>query len=329
MLAPLGGPSLLRRTYERIRGSVPEGQAWVVTGAQLRGAVESELPELAPDRIIAEPVQRNTAPAIGLAAAVLLHEDPEAVMGVFPADHLVQEEGAYRKLLSRALRAAEGDRLIVIGIEPTRPETGYGYIEFPPGTQPGSPELAPVVRFLEKPGLETATRLLASGRFYWNSGQFFWRASLLREEMQRHMARTWRVLAAIAGGRPSGFARRLRDRYGDCGRDSIDRAVLERSGRVSGFAAGNIGWTDLGSWESLRTLLPRDSDDNCDRTGATFHRARGNLVDVPGRHVAIVGVDDLIVVEAPDALLICRRAECQELPAIERALRESGREDLL
>lgn len=329
LLSPLGGASLLRRTYERLRAAFPEGQLWVVTGASMREAVERELPELSPARIIAEPVQRNTAPAIGLATALVLREDPEAVMGVFPADHHIEDEEAYRELVSAALGATDTDRLIVLGIQPTRPETGYGYIEFPPGTRPGSPGPVRVTRFCEKPDLGTANRFLASGRFFWNSGQFFWRASVLGEEMRRHLPRTWSALSEIAGGAAVSIARLLGERYGECESVSVDRAILERSDRVAGFAAGNIGWTDLGTWESLRDLLPRDTEDNCDRTGGTFVRSRGNYVDVPGRHVVLLGASDLIVVEAPDALLICRRSECQNLSDLEQALRKSGRGDLL
>ena len=329
LLSPLGGPSLLRQTFERLRGAVPPARTWVVTGEALQDSVAQELPEVSPARIIAEPVQRNTAPAAGLAAALVLRDDPEAVMGVFPADHHLRDEGAYRALLSRALEAASNDQLIVLGIQPTSPETGYGYIEFPAGTQPGSARPVPVKHFREKPDLETAKRFVASGRFYWNSGQFFWKARVLAEEMRRYQASTWGALTWIAGAGAAGLAGRLAERYPECESVSLDHGILERSGRVAGFAAGDIGWTDLGSWDALRSLLPKDSKGNCARSDGTFIRAGGNYLDVPGKYVALMGVDDLIVVESPDALLICRRSESQNIPSLERALREAGRDDLL
>lgn len=329
LLSPLGGPSLLRQTFERLRGAVSPDRTWVVTGASLQDAVGRELPELPPARIIAEPVQRNTAPAAGLAAALILREDPDAVMGVFPADHHLRDAGAYSRLLARALEAAAGDHLIVLGIQPTSPETGYGYIEFPAGTHPGSAQPVPVKRFREKPDLETAKGFVASGRFCWNSGQFFWEARVLAQEMRRYLASTWSTLSGIAEGGAGQLAGRLAERYPECENISLDRGILEQSDRVAGFVAGNIGWTDLGSWEALRSLLPEDSQGNCARSDGTFVRARGNYLDVPGKHVALLGVDDLVVVESPDALLICRRSESQNMPSLERALREAGRDDLL
>lgn len=329
LLSPLGGPSLLRRTFERLRSTVPPERTWVVTGAPLHDAVARELPELPPARIIAEPVQRNTAAAAGLAAALALREDPEAVMGVFPADHHLRDEEAYRELLGRALEATSENSLIVLGIQPTSPETGYGYIEFPAGTEPGSARPVPVVQFREKPDGETAKAFVASGRYYWNSGQFFWKARVLAEEMRRYQANTWGALSWIAEAGAGQLAGRLAERYPECESISLDHGILERSDRVAGFAAGDIGWTDLGSWEALRSLLPKDSQGNCARSDGTFVRAGGNYLDVPGKHVALLGVDDLIVVESPDALLICRRSESQNIPSLERALREAGRDDLL
>ena len=329
LLAPLGGTSLLRRTFDRVRKIVPHERAWVVTGEPIVDAVRAELPELSPDRVIAEPVQRNTAPAIGLATALLLQHDRDAVMAVFPADHHVEDERAYRDVVTRAIKEARGDRLLVLGIEPSSPQTGYGYIEFPAGTRPGSPDPAPVIRFQEKPDLETARAFVAAGRYFWNSGQFFWRAEVLAAELERHLPSTWARLESIAGGGASGLAGRLAAGYADCESISIDHAVLERSDRVAGFAAGPIGWTDLGSWDSLYELLPKDSAGNCARTAGVFVRAGGNYVDAPGKQVALLGVDGLVVVDTPDALLVCPRSESQGLREVLDALRSAGRRDVL
>ncbi len=329
LLAPLGGRSLLRRTFERVGGVVTNEHTWVVTSEALLGAVGAELPELDPARIIGEPVQRNTAPAIGLAAALVLQEDRDAVMGVFPADHHVSDEMAYLKVISRAFEAARGDRLVVLGIAPTSPETGYGYIEFPSGTLPGSPDLTPVRHFREKPDLETAKAFLAAGQYFWNSGQFFWRADVLAGEMARHLPATWATVAGIARDGTAGLAGRLAEGYARCEDISVDRAVLERSERVAGFAVGSFGWTDLGSWDALYALLPKDRDGNCSRTGGVFVRAGGNYVDAPGKQVAMLGVDDLVVVDTPDALLICPRGGSQDIRSLLEALRSAGRDDLL
>ena len=329
LLAPLGEPTLLRRTFERLRTIFSPERIWILTGEPLLEPVTKELGEVPREHIVCEPVQRNTAPAIGLAAALLCRDDPEAVMGVFPADHHFEREEAYRALVGRALDEASGDRLIVLGIKPRWPETGYGYLELPESTRPGGSKPVPVQRFREKPDLDTAKSYLASNRFYWNSGQFFWRASVVLEEMERYLPNTRRTLNWIADGKGDLYRARLAERYADCDSVSIDYGILERSGRVAAFAAPDLGWSDLGSWGALHALLPKDSVGNAARGSATFVRSGGNLVDVPGKHVALLGVDDLVVVETPDALLVCRRAESQEVGAVVAALATAGRKDLL
>lgn len=329
LLSPLGGASLLRRTYERVLGAFEPDRIWVVTAASLREAVAGELPEVAARRLISEPEQRNTAPAIGLVAALLLREDPDAVMGTFPSDHHFERESAYRRALPRLLEATALDRLIVLGIEPAWPETGYGYIEFPVGTGPGLVEPTPVVQFREKPDRETARRFVAAEHFFWNSGQFFWKAGVLAEEMRRYLPATWATLSWIARGPERSFETRLAERYAACESVSVDRAVLERSQRVSGFAVNDVGWSDIGSWDALHSLTPKDSHGNGALTDATFVNAQGNFVDVPGKHAAMVGVDDLVVVETSDALLICRRGAAQDVRSAVDAVRKSGRDDLL
>ena len=329
LLAPIGGPTLLRRTFERLSAIFAPERIWILTGESLLEPVIQELREVPREHIVCEPVQRNTAPAIGLAAALLCRDDPEAVMGVFPADHHFERARAYRALVGRAVEAASGDRLIVLGVKPRWPETGYGYLELPEGTRPGAPNPVPVQRFREKPDLDTAKSYLASKRFYWNSGQFFWRAAVVLEEMERHLPNTRRALDWIAAGKGDAYRDRLAERYADCDSVSVDSGILERSDRVAAFAAPDLGWSDLGSWGALHTVLPKDSLGNSARGEATFVRSEGNLVDVPDKHVALLGVDDLVVVETPDALLVCRRGESQDVGAVVAALAAAGHSDLL
>lgn len=328
LLSPLGGATLLRRTYERLAGIFRPEQIWALTNRALVSEVRRELPELRPRHVVAEPERRNTAPAAGLATALVGREDPDAFVGVFPADHHIEKEETYAELVQRAIRAAEADSLVVLGIRPSGPETGYGYIEFPPGTPPGAPRARRVVRFREKPDLKTAERFLASGRFYWNSGQFFWRVPVLMEELRKHLPGCWKAVRWIADGPQATLARRLEERYGTCERVSLDHGVLERSDRVRGFAAPGLGWTDLGSWSALHGLLPADDQGNSVRTAATIVDSRNNLVDVPGRHVALVGVNDLVIVETDEALLVCSLSNSQEVAAVVRRLRAAGRNDL-
>ncbi len=329
LLAPLGGQTLLRRTFERLRSIVPPARMRVLTGRDLVPAVRRELPELPPNAVVGEPEGRGTGPAVALAAALVSRSDPDAAMGVFPADHHFEDEQAYLALARRAFESTASDRLIVLGIRPRRSDTGYGYIEFPDGARAGSHDLLPVLRFREKPDRDTAAAFVSTGRHFWNSGQFFWRASVLLTELRKHLPATWIAVRWIADAPDGALADRLAQRYAACDRASIDRGLLERSSRVSGFAAGGLGWTDLGSWEALHELLPKDARGNHSSGEASFAGASGNYVDVPGRHVALLGVDDLVVVETPDALLICRRSASQQVGSVVAELRSEGREELL
>ena len=328
-LAPLGGKSLLRRTVDRIRLLFPPDRIWVLTAERLRGHVLRELPEVEPAHIVAEPVQRNTCPAIGLAAALLLREDADAVMGVFPSDHHIADEAAYRDLLDRALDATALEHLIVLGVEPAWPETGYGYIEFEHCPDLAAPKPVKVARFTEKPSLETATEFVKSGRHFWNSGQFCWRASTFAQEMQRYQSDTWKALQQIADQPTDRFHASLAEGYPSCENTSVDHAVLEHSRSVAGFAAPDLGWSDLGNWEALYRLLTKDEAGNAPLTPSTLAEARDNLIDVPGKHVALVGVEGLVVVETSDALLICRRDASQKVGGVVDALREAGLDELL
>ena len=301
----------------------------MVTARDLVSAVSRELPEVNRSRIIGEPVARNTAPAIAIAAALVLRECRDAVMGVFPADHHIQYEDAYRALVALALDATGGGDLIVLGIPPTRPETGYGYVEFAARPASGSAKPARVARFLEKPTLDKAREFLASGRYFWNSGQFFWRAASILDEIQRWLPGTWETVRGIAGGSAKSFQERMAKEYGHCRSVSIDRGVLERSTQTAGFPAPEIGWSDLGSWEALHELLPKDSAGNCMRSPALAVRSNGNYVDVPGRRTVLLGVSGLVVVETRDALLVCRREDSQDLGDVTDALGKASHRELL
>ena len=328
-LAPLGGDTLLRRTVDRIRPLFHPDRIWVLTTDRLRERVLHELPEVKPSQVVAEPVQRNTCPPIGLAAALLLREDSDAVMGVFPSDHHITDETAYRDLLNRALDATALEHLIVLGVEPAWPETGYGYIEFERRPDIAAPRPVKVSRFTEKPSLETANEFTKSGRHFWNSGQFCWKASTFAREMQRYLSDTWEAVRRIADQPADRFHASLAAVYPSCENASVDRGVLERSQCVAGFAAPDLGWSDLGNWEALYRLLTKDDAGNAALTSSTLAEARGNLIDVPSKHVALVGVEGLVVVETSDALLICRRDAVQKVGSVVDALGRAGLHKLL
>jgi len=329
LLNVFGERTLIQGTIDRLAPVIAPERLWVLTSRDLRDAIVSQLPEIPKGQIMAEPAQRNTAPAIGLAAQILSAQDPHAVMGVFPADHLVARPAAFRKVLRFAFRGAEADRLLVVGIQPRWPETGYGYIEFPRGVAAGSHGALAVRRFHEKPPLARARRYLASGNFYWNSGMFFWRPRVLLEALRRHLPRTATVLAALPRFGARKFAGELERIFPLCENISIDFAVMERADNVSGIAAADFGWSDVGSWNAVYELLPRDGCGNAVGPESICLDAQNNFVDARGKTVALVGVKDLIVVDTDDALLVCDRARAQQVGEVVKALERQRREELL
>jgi mannose-1-phosphate guanylyltransferase len=329
VLNVLGERSLIQATVDRLAPVVAPERIWILTNDHLRDTIIRQLPEVPRKQILAEPMQRNTAPAIGLAAHILHSADPDAVMGVFPSDHVVAKPGVYRAVLRAALKGAAAGNLMVVGIQPRWAETGYGYIEFPRGAKPGAARPLPVRRFHEKPALAKAERYLAAGNYYWNSGMFFWRADVLLGQLRQHLPKTATVLASLPRFGSRRFAASLKQAFPLCDNISIDYAVLEKAGNVSGIAAGDFGWNDVGSWNAVYELLPRDSRGNVIARDGVCLDARNNFVDARGKVVALVGVHDLIVVDTPDALLVAARGRAQQVGDVVKALEKLERHDLL
>src|SRR5689334_12917874 len=197
VLRLFGDRSLIQQTIDRLRPVLPPDRIWILTNEHLREEIVSQLPEIPARQILAEPAQRNTAPAIGLAARILESIDPDAVMGVFPADHVIGKPREFLRLVRPAIRAARAGQLVVLGIRPRWAETGYGYIEFPKGVRAGSAEPVRVLRFREKPRAAAAARFLRAGNFYWNSGMFFWRAKVLLDALERFLPATAGLLTSL------------------------------------------------------------------------------------------------------------------------------------
>lgn len=321
VLPVLGEKSLIRLTFERLRGLAPPERFLIITNRHLRDEIARQLPEVPAAQVIAEPAQRNTAPCIGLGARILLERDPEAIMGVFPADHVIARQDAFRRVLGRAARMAERGRLVVLGIRPRWPETGYGYIEFAGSV---------VRRFFEKPDAAAARRFLRRGNFYWNSGMFVWKAAAIDRALREFLSRTMAALDGIRGrpGDPE-FDQTLAQHYPRAQNISIDYAVMEKARNIAGVRCPELGWNDVGSWNAVYELLPKDRQGNVARSEAQFRGSTGSYVDVPGKLVALVGLEDVIVVETGDALLVARRDRAQEVADVVKQLEKLGREDLL
>jgi mannose-1-phosphate guanylyltransferase len=331
LLALDGKQTMIQQTVARLLPLASSRRFWIITNEDSRAEILKQLPKLPKAQVLAEPVGRNTAPAIGLAAFLLLHEDPKAVIGMFPSDHVITEEKRYCDTLQRGVEiAASGANIVVLGIRPNRPETGYGYIEV--GSAFGGEALR-VRRFTEKPDAKKAAEFVAAGNYFWNSGMFLWSARTLADALREHLPKTAPLLEEIAS--TSGtrkFAATFRKLYPKCENISVDYAVLEpRSAK--GEHAGNIfclpadfGWNDLGSWTALHehhVAKSHPPQGNLIASAGMFVlNASGNYIHAPGRFVAAVGVKDLVVVETGDALLITTLQHAQDVGKVVKYLDE-------
>jgi mannose-1-phosphate guanylyltransferase len=323
-LAVGGEDSLLRLTGKRLLPLSGPERTWVVTNAAHVALAREHLPELPAERIVGEPVGRNTAPCIALSAALVLREDPDGVLLVAPADHWIGDEEEFRRAARLAADAAEAERaLVTFGIRPTSPDTGYGYIE---AGKAVSSELFRVAHFREKPDRPTAEKFLASGRHYWNSGIFAWRADVFLEELAKHhpdMAAGCRTIAGAADP-----AAELAAVYPGLTSISVDYAVLEKAREVL-MVAAKFPWSDVGSWIALADVLPANGDGNVTESDALTLDSSGCLVRSRTRFTAVVGVKDLLIVDMPDALLVCPKDRAQDVKRIVEKLEAQGRRELL
>jgi mannose-1-phosphate guanylyltransferase len=322
-----GDRSLIQQTVDRLRPVLPPERIWILTSGALRGEIVRQLPEVPSRQILAEPAQRNTAPAIGLAARILDELDPAAVLGVFPSDHVIRKPARYLQFARAAFREGAAGKLAILGVEPRWPETGYGYLEFPRQLKRGRLTSYPVRRFREKPDARLAKRFLAAGNYAWNAGMFFWRASVFLDELRRHLPNTAAILDGLPPFGSRRFAAALERAFPACDDIAVDRAVMEKSSNVVGFAMDDIGWSDVGSWNAVWELLEKDGAGNF-AADAVFAESSGNYV-YSERFAALVGVDDLVVIDSPDALLICRRDQAQQVGELVKMLEREKRTELL
>lgn len=328
-LLPLGGgdSSLLRETQSRISKLIPPENTLVVTSEALAAQTRAELPELPPENILAEPVGRNTAPCVGWAASVVARRDPEAVLAVLPADHDIGDPAGFLRVLSLAIDTAREGDMVTVGVKPTRPETGYGYVEL-------GEELAPQVhrgrRFVEKPDELRARQFLAAGRFLWNSGMFFFRADTLLAAVRQHLPGLGDALRAFDEAAARGGELELvRQTYQTLPDVSLDHGIMEKAARVA-VVPGDFGWSDVGSWTSAWELAARDGDDNALFGDVVTVDTRGSYVrGREGKVIAIVGMEDVVVVDTQDALLVMPRSRSQDVRAIVNALKSQRRTEYL
>jgi mannose-1-phosphate guanylyltransferase len=330
-----GDRSLLQQTVDRLRPLTGPGGVVVVTGAQHADAVTAQLPELGPENLLAEPSPRDSAAAIALAAAVVARRRPGAIVGSFAADHVVRDQEAFCTAVREAVATARAGYVVTIGIEPDRPATAFGYIQAgSPLDLAAAPSAHAVRTFVEKPDADTAAAYLAEGGYRWNAGMFVARADVLLGELARHRPALHAGIQELAAAwdtprRPEA----LDTVWPTLEKVAIDYAVAEpaaAAGRVAVVPA-SFGWDDVGDFAALATLLPPDAEVRVlgDGEHVIAHEASGVAVPGRGRLLAVLGLDDVVVVDTPDAVLVTTRARAQDVKGVVDALRALGRHDVL
>lgn len=321
-----GEDSMILATYKRVRKWLPAERVHVVTGVDYAAAVAEHIPELPIENIIIEPAGRNTAPCIGLAALHLARKDPEAVMVVLPADHLIKDEDVFIRCLKAAANiAADGDNLVTMGITPVRPDSGYGYIKVGEKCAVGAQEgVYRVEAFVEKPDAERAAEYLAAGNFLWNSGMFAWRVTTIRRLIREFMPDMHAGLEEInrEWGKPE-FDLVLQREYLKFDKVSIDYGIMEKAPGVF-VIPGSFGWDDVGTWTALERVLNIDELGNLFQGSVVSIDTRGCIIEGKTKLIAAIGVEDLVVIDTDDVMFICNKEKAQDIKKLLEKMRAEG-----
>jgi mannose-1-phosphate guanylyltransferase len=326
-----GRGSMLRVTLDRVGDLARANEIFILTNAEQRGAILAEVAgAVPPENVIGEPEGRNTAPCIGLAALLARRTHGDAPMLVLPADHLVEPAERFREAVRAGSRyVATHDALLTFGVMPTRPETGYGYLSVGAEVwRDGAARVCRVGGFLEKPSPERARELVASGCL-WNSGMFMWRTGTVLDRIERHLPELGAVLRRVETGLGTHPLDEVLNReYRLAPAVSIDYGVMEKADNVAVMPV-DFGWNDVGSWEFVRDVHPADAAGNVAVGDHVVIDGSNNTIVSPDRLVGLVGVDDVIVVSAGDALLVCRRDRAQDVKRVVAELKRRGRDDIV
>jgi mannose-1-phosphate guanylyltransferase len=331
LLKIVGEKTMIQATVDRVAPVTPFDKIMIVTGVRHQQNIREQLPGLPDNSIVAEPVGRNTAPCVALAAYKLAKMDPESVMAVLPADHLITKEEDFRSVLQAATRlAVETEDLLTLGVVPDRPETGYGYIHVGPKVKEFNGLSAHrVERFVEKPDMQTAQSYFKQGNYLWNSGMFIWKVSTIIKAFERYLpviSRAIEKLYPVLNSADESAA--LVDLYESLPDISIDYGIMERADNVLVIPV-DVGWNDVGSWTSLQDVWNTDEQGNATKGKILSLNAKGCVVSSPQKLTALVGVEDLIVVDTPDAILVCRKDRAQDIKQLQELLKQHGYQGLL
>ncbi|WP_027718324.1 mannose-1-phosphate guanylyltransferase [Desulfovirgula thermocuniculi] len=329
-LALVGNRTMLQHTVDRLAGLVDSQRTFIITGRAYLELTKSQVPQVPEENIIAEPVSRNTAAAVGLAAELLTRQCPGDVMVVLPADHYIADVARFQAVLRAAIAAArDGQWAVTIGITPTRPETGYGYIRRGElhNVFMGVPAYR-ALRFTEKPNLKQAREFLATGEYLWNSGMFIWRIDLIRQLIAQFLPELHEGLRQLAGVHDGQLPAAMEAVYPQLPDISVDYGIMERAANVL-VLPGDFGWDDVGSWPALEGYRENDGRGNVLEGRGVLMDTRNTLVYAPHKVVATLGVENLIIADAGDSLLVCHKERAQEIKRLLAELRAAGFSEVL
>lgn len=324
LLKLLSEKTLLEETARRIGESYAD-ELYVLTNASQRDGVTQALPDLPGAHILCEPARRDTAPAAALATAIALARSPDATLALLPADAMIHDTAAFRKNLADAFHLAESQRtMVTLAIQPTYPSTGFGYLHLGEALSalPGGSQAARVTRFVEKPDETNARKYLSSGDYAWNAGMFIWKAGLFLEEARRLQPELAAFIEKFTQAPESERNAFIEEHFPKLPKISVDYAIMEQAAHVAAIRA-EFDWDDVGTWTALPTHLGCDQNGNTTRGSTALHSSRGNIVISNGRTIALCGVDNLVVVETPDAVLVCHRDHVQDIKKLHVQLPDS------
>jgi len=328
LLKIFGNDTMIQATVNRLAGLIEKENIYVITNELQRPEVINQLKDVPPENIIEEPFGRNTAACIGLASVIVKAKDPDAITVVLPADHIIKDEAMFKQTLENAAKFAnESKGLVTIGIQPTRPETGYGYIQI--DDKEAANNIHKVLTFAEKPNYATAVRFVESGDFLWNSGMFIWRVDVILDEIKNLMPDLYEGLVEIEKSLSSkNFKDKLKTIYAQLKKISIDYGIMEKSTKVY-LTKGTFNWSDVGSWEEVYQLTEKNENGNAAIGKVYTHGVNDSYIYSPGKVTAVIGVDNLIVINHEDTVLICRRDKAQDVKEIVEYLKMNKMDEYL
>lgn len=324
LLNIFGENSMIRETYKRICSFVNPENVFVITNKLQSELIQLDLPELPKGNIISEPVGKNTAPCVAVSAKIINNKSQDSVIITLPADHLIQDKNEFEQLILKGAKFAfENNVLLTFGIIPERPETGYGYINYDKSSQTDG--VYKVNKFVEKPNLEKAKEYLSGGNYLWNSGMFIWRSDVILDEVQKYLPETYSLIAKLKNG---DYDNIIEEIYPMFQSTSVDYGIMEKSDRVF-VIEGNFGWSDVGSWESVYELSSKDKNGNAVTGDVLTIDSKDSYIYSDNKFTAVVGVNDLVVINLDDALLVCHRKKAQAVKDVVDNLNSESRDELL